>query len=138
MKAIEICQRAVDVRKDSLVPNHPDVAVSLSQLAVAHLESRNYHEALAAFQDALKIRRNFLGPRHMKCSKILNNIGCALYSIENLSGAKRAFEEALDIQRQGLRNLPTINNFSKSFKIFQNPSKSVQNLPESLKILPNL
>lgn len=114
-----MCQRAVNVRKDSLVPNHPDVAVSLAQLGVAHLESQNFNKALSAFRDALHIRRNFLGPRHPKCSKILNNIGCALYSLNDFIASKRAFDEALSIQREALRSIPSTES-SESTQLHSN------------------
>ena len=110
-KAVEICELAVSVRKRAQAMSNPaDVAVSLAQLGVAHLECQRYRDALMAFREALTIRREVLGPKHPKVGKILNNIGCALYELEDLEGAHLAFQEALDIQRQSLRRAPVHDN----------------------------
>lgn len=104
--AIRSYREAVRVRKQTLDPDHPDVAVSLAQLGVAYLESKKHRKAIGAFREALKIRRKCHGNTHPRVAKILNNIGCALYELNELEVAQVAFEEALSIQRELLRDLP--------------------------------
>jgi len=86
--------------------------VSLAQLGIAHLEDKQFREALIAFRDALEIRRSVFGSKHPKVAKIWNNIGCALFELQELKGAHLAFEEALDIQRGMMKKSSVLGSAS--------------------------
>ncbi len=95
------CRQSVEVRKRCLGSLHPDLAVSLSQLGVVHLELEEYDEAIKNFKRALVIRRqNLLGDASSgKIARLLNNIGCACYESGKLEEAVKSFEEALMVQK---------------------------------------
>lgn len=105
-EAVSACNEAVRIRKKTLGDNDPNVAVSLSQLGIAHMESGDFPPSLRAFRNALKIREDTLGPNHPKVAKLHNNIGCVLFEIKDLKSAEESFGRALNIQRQMLNSNP--------------------------------
>lgn len=51
-------KRSLDIRENDLEPNHPDVALALSNLAEAYRKQAKYSESERLNQRALEVRRN--------------------------------------------------------------------------------
>jgi tetratricopeptide (TPR) repeat protein len=105
-EAVSACNEAVRIRKKALGNQASNVAVSLSQLGIAHMESGDFPPSLRAFRAAFEIREATLGPTHPKVAKLHNNIGCVLFEIQDLKAAEISFGKALSIQREMLKSNP--------------------------------
>src|SRR4051812_34709311 len=57
-----------------LPPDHPDVALSLNNLALLRQERREFDQALALQQRALAILEPALGPEHATVATAINNL----------------------------------------------------------------
>ncbi len=72
-EAEPLMRRALKIREASFGPDHTQVAVSLSNLAVLLKDSSRYAEAEPLFRRALAIDEASFGPRHPDVAKDLNN-----------------------------------------------------------------
>ena len=97
-EAVKSFQRAVEIRKECLPTDHPDIAVSLQREGMAHFALGSVVEALKCFEAALAICTSMDNTR----AKILNNIGVARYQLEDYPQALKSFTSALEIQRPWL------------------------------------
>jgi tetratricopeptide (TPR) repeat protein len=73
-EAIPLALRALTIREKALGPNHPDVAVSLNNLAELYRAQGRYADAEALHKRALTIRVKALGPDHANVAISLNNL----------------------------------------------------------------
>jgi len=94
-KALVSFRKAVQIRKECLPSDHPDIAVSLNRQGLAHFALSSIDEALRCFEAALKICTSDDNTR----AKILNNLGVARYQLEDYAQALKLFTSALEIQR---------------------------------------
>jgi tetratricopeptide (TPR) repeat protein len=67
-------ERALRICESALGPNHPNVAVSLNNLAGLYRAQGRYDDALPLYQRALKILESALGPNHPNVAVSLNNL----------------------------------------------------------------
>ncbi len=82
-------EEALRIRR-SLGDNHPDVSVSLSNIADTHRQLGQFELALRGFEESLRIKKAALGPDHHAVSTTLNNIGnlykvcagCGCFAVE--------------------------------------------------------
>ena len=74
MDAEPICQRSLAIREKALGPEHPDVAVSLSNLADLYRDQGKYGEAEPLYQRSLAIREKMLGPEHPDVATVLEKM----------------------------------------------------------------
>ena len=70
---------AVFIREQALGPQHPDVARSLSDLALLHLGRGEYEQAEPLYRQALSIQEQALGPDHPDVAGILNDLAMLYY-----------------------------------------------------------
>jgi tetratricopeptide (TPR) repeat protein len=66
VEAEQLYRRALAIKERSLGPEHPDVAMTLNNLAVLHKAVGKYAEAKPLNQRALTIFEAALGPTHPK------------------------------------------------------------------------
>jgi len=97
-EAVQSFRRAVEIRKECLPTDHPDIAVSLQREGMAHFALGSVVEALKCFEAALAICTSMDNTR----AKMLNNIGVARYQLEDYPQALKSFTSALEIQRPWL------------------------------------
>lgn len=95
-EARQCLDRAIELRRAALGPDHPYVAHSLRNLGRLHL-GQNDAAALACFEDALAIRRAALGPEHPDVGTSLADIGLALLALGRPRAARDAGAAALAI-----------------------------------------
>jgi tetratricopeptide (TPR) repeat protein len=74
IKAEDLFYQALEIRKNNLGDNHPDVAESLNNLGMLYVENDNYEEAEEFLQRALEIRKSNYGTEHPKFAESLNNL----------------------------------------------------------------
>ncbi|MEC4852329.1 MAG: tetratricopeptide repeat protein, partial [Jaaginema sp. PMC 1079.18] len=65
---------ALAIDRESLPPNHPNLATDLNNLAGLYRSQRNYREAEPLYLEAITIFLHSLGADHPHTQTILNNV----------------------------------------------------------------
>ena len=79
-RAVVVAKKALEVAEENVGPYHPDVAVSLNNLALLYNNQGHYAQAEPLYKRSLKIYEKALGPYHPSVAT----------SLENLAGLYRA------------------------------------------------
>jgi tetratricopeptide (TPR) repeat protein len=96
--AENLLAEAVQIRRQTLGPDHVEVAASLSKLGSVRLQAGRFEEAFADLQKALKIANKLEKPKtiaQMQC-----HLGCFYFQAQELFAAQATFQEALTLYRQ--------------------------------------
>jgi len=94
--------RALDIRRNMLPPNHPDIAITLNALATLRKAQGRPAEAEKLWRDALAIQRATLPPGHPYTLAIMNNLAVELQEEHKLDEAESLHREVLEIRRATL------------------------------------
>lgn len=105
--ALECFQAAARAARDSLGPNHPNVAVSLIRVGFILLQSRQYENAVTTFSEALRVRKESFGRMHGLTANVYNNLGVCYMHLDQFEKAWDSLEEALQIQKELAHNNKT-------------------------------
>ena len=81
LTAIDI-QRALAIWEKVLGPEHPDVALSLNNLALLYHAQGQYAEAQPLYQRALAILEKTMSPEHPKVAACLKNYAFLLRNMD--------------------------------------------------------
>ena len=73
-EALPLYKRALAIREKTLGPEHPEVALSLNNLAELYRVQGEYAEALPLYKRSLAIAEKALGPEHPDVALSLNNL----------------------------------------------------------------
>ena len=92
-----LTERALAIREKVLGPEHPDTAVSLSNLALILEEQGDHARSRALKERVVAVREKVLGPEHPDMALSLNNLATLLQQQGDLAGARQHFERALVI-----------------------------------------
>jgi Tfp pilus assembly protein PilF len=95
-------RQALQTRRASLGPEHPDVAASLADLATLLQHRGDPAGAEPLSREALAIRRKALGDEHPDVAASLNSLAWVLQARGDLAGAEPLSREALAIRRKAL------------------------------------
>ncbi len=82
-------------------PEHPDMALYLTNYAATLTRAKRTSEALEYFTRGLEIQQQRFGPEHPELSAMLSNIGALYYEIGQLDRAEQYIERALRCARNG-------------------------------------
>jgi CHAT domain-containing protein len=95
--AIRLAEKALAIYEKALGPDHPDVALSLNNLAFLYCYMGDYARAEPLYKRSLAIYEKALGPDHPDVAQSLNNLA-------SLYAAKGEFSKAhsLFIRAQGI------------------------------------
>ena len=95
-------QRALELREKVRGPDHPDVAMSLINLATIDLALGRDAEALVLDERAYAIRLAALGPEHPETAQALTNVGIAALSAGDRPRAHEALTRSIALLERGL------------------------------------
>lgn len=96
-RAIPLAQRALMIREKVLAPEHPDIAVSLSNLGMLYFTISAYAKAKPLYERALDIRQKVLGSEHPVTAESLMNLGGLYQATGDYPKAEQLFKRALAI-----------------------------------------
>ena len=92
-----LCERAVRLQEQSLGNEHPDVAISLGNLAYTLTYAGHPTEAVAAANRAVEIFLKYNAPDSYGLGSIYSNQGAALNALGRYAEAEQAFTNAVQI-----------------------------------------
>jgi tetratricopeptide (TPR) repeat protein len=95
-------QQALAIRQQVLPEGDPDIAQSLSNLALLYKSQGRYEEAEPLYQQALAIRQHALPAVHPDFATSLSNLALLYYSQGRYEEAEPLYKQALTIQEQAL------------------------------------
>jgi tetratricopeptide (TPR) repeat protein len=101
-EAIPIAERAVQVSKRALGPEHRETADALNGLGFLFQRIGDYAKAEPPYQEALRIRRKVLGPEDPDTAESLNNLGELYQDMGESARAEPLYQEALRIRQRVL------------------------------------
>ena len=88
-EAEPLYRRSLAIREEALGPEHPDVAMSLNNLAVLYREQGQYPQAEPLFQRTLEVLEKSLGPEHPNVAATLENYAELLRKTNREAEAER-------------------------------------------------
>ncbi|MEM7156823.1 MAG: serine/threonine-protein kinase [Myxococcota bacterium] len=94
--------RALSIQEKILGPEHPNVAIALSNLATLHGRLGEFDEAKALLRRALSVHEKTVGLEHPRVAGTLNNLAIANNSTGDYERAKALYQRALEIRRKTL------------------------------------
>jgi tetratricopeptide (TPR) repeat protein len=101
-KAEPLYQEALRIRKKVFGNEHPNTALSLSNLGSLYYSMREYSKAQPIYQEALLIRRKVLGREHPETALSLNNLALLYQDMGEYAKAESLDQEALRIWQKVL------------------------------------
>jgi len=101
-EALSLAERAVEIHRNELGPEHPDVAQSLRILAIIYRDKGNYEKAESLFQHALDINEKALGPEHPNVATTLNALAVLYSKRGEYARAEPLYERSLTIREKAL------------------------------------
>ena len=93
-------EEALAMRRQVLGAEHPEVAVTESELGRVLLDQGRLDEAEAHFRSALGLRRKVLGPAEHDTATSMSDLGLLLREKGDLAGAEALFRETLVVTRK--------------------------------------
>ena len=132
-------QQALMIREQTLGPEHPAVAESLTYLAILVSNKGDYEQAEQFYQRALAIREKTLGPDNPDTTRSRNNLGVIYRYQGKYEQAERFLQQALSISERtlGPEHLDTLNfvlNLAKLYDEQQRYDQAEQLLQQTLTI----
>ena len=117
-----------------LDPEHPDVALSLSNIGAAYYQLGSIGMALDFYDQALAIREQTLGRRHVDTGLLYNNKACCLRFAGDVTQARALLYTAHEIFEDGLgpthpRTFAALRNVSRARKMLLNARRDLGRLP---------
>ncbi|MCJ8280980.1 MAG: CHAT domain-containing protein, partial [Rivularia sp. ALOHA_DT_140] len=97
-----ILLRSIAIREKVLGKEHPDVAISLNNLAILYESQGNYKKAEPLYLRSLAIKEKVLGKEHPQVATILNNLALLYNSQENYAKAESLYLRSLAIKKNTL------------------------------------
>ncbi|MBU1558141.1 tetratricopeptide repeat protein, partial [Patescibacteria group bacterium] len=101
-EAIHLAKKALELLEKALGPDHPDVAISLNNLAALYRSKADYTRAEPLYVRALAIREKALGPDHPDVATSLNNLAFLYKSKGDYTRAEPLYVRALAIWEKAL------------------------------------
>ena len=135
-KALAYHQEALDLRRKSLPPHHPDIASSFHTVASLHDKTRDYQRAAQAYKEAADIRLMSLPENHPDTAASLHGLGNAYQLLGLKEEALGAYEKALEIRRKkkGVETATTLNNMAGVYQSMQAYPMALKCLQEAMKV----
>lgn len=100
--SMEEDQAALRIREKALPPDHPDLALSYSNVAASLADFKRYDEAIPLFEKALAIVEKRLGVEHPSYSETLLSMGVTLGLAGRLPEAEATLRRAKNLSARVL------------------------------------
>jgi len=97
---IDLQTQVLTLRRAHWHSDHPYVAQSMNNLAMAYYRNRQYTAAEPLFREALAMNRRLLGDVHPEVATTLNNLALLLRDERQFAAAEQTFLQALEIDRK--------------------------------------
>jgi serine/threonine protein kinase len=97
-----LLEKALDIRTKALGTDHPDVAITLSDLGYVLWRKGDFARAKDLQEQALAIREKRLGPDTKEVANSLHDLGTLNYTQGNYAEARRLLERSLAIREKVL------------------------------------
>lgn len=97
--AIANYQRAMEVACQFHGSNHPEVAIAMNNLGVAHTEVRDYVQAESLHMQALGLREKAFGPMHPEVAQSMANLAVVYHATKAYDRARSYYKGALQIYK---------------------------------------
>jgi tetratricopeptide (TPR) repeat protein len=138
-EAIPLAEKAVEIARRVRGPDHPDTAISLSNLAEFYEALGEYAKAEPPLQEALRIRQKVLGHQHPDIAESLNNLAGLYEAMGEYAKAEPLYQEALQIWQKvsGSEHPDTadgLDNLGGLYKVMGEYAKAEPLLQEALRI----
>ena len=96
-KAIQIFEKAIELRQQAVGKIHADTATSLIFKGLASQFSGNKEVAMNLYREGLSIRQNVLGPKHPETASAMNRLGTLFADLGEYEKAINLLDEGLKI-----------------------------------------
>ena len=100
VEALQLVERALAIREQTLGATHPDVGEILNELAILCYLQGKYEQALPLYERALAINEQTQGSTHSEVAANLNNLAALHYKQGKYEQALPLYERALAINEQ--------------------------------------
>ncbi len=97
-----VYKEALKVAEDTFGPDHPNVAISLNNLAELYISKGNYSEIEPLYKRALEIVEKALGPDHPDVAISLRNLAELYYNQGRYAEAVPLYKSSLEILEEVL------------------------------------
>ena len=101
-KALDFCQKCLDIQLKTLGEEHPSVATSYNNIGLTWDSKGEYDKAFDYYEKCLDIRLKTLGSEHPSVATSYNNIGGAWNRKGEYEKALDFYQKCLDIQLKAL------------------------------------
>ena len=137
--ALSFYQKAFDIRRRCLPPNHRSLSVCYNNMGEVHRQLGDYPNALATQKKALDIKEKILRPNDPAFAVTYNNIALANESLGDFNKALEFYQKALDVRRRVLHaehlELAIIyNNIGELYRQMGDFPTALKNLEKSMNI----
>jgi serine/threonine protein kinase/tetratricopeptide (TPR) repeat protein len=102
--ALEYFQRAFEIKKRILPPDHSDLAISLNGIGLAKVYLKDYEGARLLLERAVSIHTGAVGPDNLLTADALHSLGDLLVNMEEYTEARPHLERALEIVKATLKD----------------------------------
>jgi tetratricopeptide (TPR) repeat protein len=116
--AIRLFRRAIEISENSVGPEHIDMAVLITNLAITYRLLARYDDAESLFKRAGSIIEKLRGSESPEMATVLNNLGSLYQAKGQFSEAKSALDNALAIRERQLDQAAvakSLNNLGKLY-----------------------
>ncbi len=93
-----VAKRASEIAEESFEPDHPNVAVSLHNLALLYYAQGQYAQAEPLYKRSLAIWEKVLGPNHPDVATSLRDLALLYRATQRTTEAEQLEEQAAKIK----------------------------------------
>ena len=101
-EAITFFENSLKILKERFPSNHPNLAISYSNIGLVYDNMGNYSKALAYYEKNLEINKQSLPSNHCSLASSYNNIGAMYHCMGDYPKALSSYEDALAIRQRSL------------------------------------
>lgn len=102
--AMKHYQNGLKIERDVLVPNHPHIIITLTNIAHIHKQLGEHEQALNAYDKVHEMQIKANGGDDIQLAETLSSIGLMQYHIHDYNSSFDSYQTALRIRRQHFGN----------------------------------